>query len=319
MTASLPADVQQVFERFVTTEYTTVDAKGQPITWPVTPYYRAGDGAIDVTTGMGYPKKADDAARNPHVALLFSDSTGCGMEDPPAVLVQGTAEVDDRNLAENRERYAREAFAKLPATKAMYPPKLVRGMFDWYFTRIYVYVRPERVFVWEHGDFTREPQLFGAHLEEVRTHHSQEPEVERAGPEGGGVEWDDRMQELGRRHPTAVLTLVAPDGFPISARLPIEPDRAAGRIRLGDLPEWLPAAPVKACLTAHAHDPDFRWQTNFQVRGDLVPEGDGWALVPHRLIGGFELPKSKIEGYRVNFAKMRRFRKIARREMARRG
>jgi Pyridoxamine 5'-phosphate oxidase len=318
MTATLPEDVQRVFERFITTEYTTIDAKGQPITWPVTPYYGAGAGAIDLTTGMGYPKKADDAARNPQVALLFSDATGCGLDDPPAVLVQGTAEVDDRNLAENRERYARESVAKLPATKAMYPPKLVRGMFDWYFTRIYVYVRPERVFVWEQGDFTREPQLFGAHLEEVRTHHSAEPEVERAGPEGGGIEWDDRMQELGRRHPTAVLTLVAPDGFPISARLAIEPDNVAGRIRLGDLPEWLPAAPGKACLTAHAHAPDFRWQTNFQVRGDLVQEDGGWALVPHRLIGGFELPESKLEGYRANFSKMRRFRKIAKRELARR-
>src|SRR5436190_18453562 len=130
MTTTLPPDVQSVFERFITTEYTTVDANGQPITWPVTPYYRPGDGAIDLTTGVGYPKKADDAARNPQVALLFSDATGCGLESPPAVLVQGTAEVDDRNLAENRERYVRESVVKLPATKSMHPPKLIRGMFD---------------------------------------------------------------------------------------------------------------------------------------------------------------------------------------------
>ena len=36
MTASLPQDVQDVFDRFITTEYTTVDRRGQPITWPVT-------------------------------------------------------------------------------------------------------------------------------------------------------------------------------------------------------------------------------------------------------------------------------------------
>jgi hypothetical protein len=318
MTSTLPESVQRVFERFITTEYTTIDAHGQPITWPVTPYYSSGDGAIDVTTGMGYPKKADDAARNPQVALLFSDDTGCGLDQPPAVLVQGTAEVDDRNLADNRERYARESLAKLPATRSMYPPKLIRGMFGWYFTRIYVYVRPERVFVWENADFTREPQLYGSHIEEVRSHHSAEPAVERAVPEGGATTWDDRIEQLGRRHPTAVLTLVAPDGFPISCRLPIEPDRSADRIRFGDLPDWLPAAAGKACLTAHAHAPDFRWQTNFQVRGDLVQEGDGWALVPHRLIGGFELPESKVAAYRENFSKMRRFRKIAKRELARR-
>src|SRR4051794_24308205 len=283
MTTTLPEEVRSVFERFITTEYTTIDANGQPITWPVTPYYRTGGGAIDITTGLGYPKKADDAARNPQVALLFSDATGCGIDRPPAVLVQGTAEVDDRSLAENRDRYARESVAKLPATKSLYPPKAIRGLFDWYFMRIYVYVRPERVFVWEDGDFSREPRLFDSHIDEVRTQHSQEPPVELAAPEGGKTQWDDRIEELGRRHPTAVLTLVAPDGFPISCRLQIAPDRGAGLIRLAELPDWLPAAEGKACLTAHAHGPDFRWQTNFQVRGDLVRDGDDWALVPHRL------------------------------------
>ena len=65
MTATLPAEIQRVFDRYVTTEYTTVDRAGQPITWPVTPYYGPGDPSIDVTTGLGYPKKANDARANP--------------------------------------------------------------------------------------------------------------------------------------------------------------------------------------------------------------------------------------------------------------
>ena len=316
MTTTLPVEVQRVFERFITTEYTTIDASGQPVTWPVTPYYRAGAGAIDVTTGLGYPKKATDAERNTQVSLLFSDPTGSGIDDPCAVLVQGTAQVDDRDLVANRDRYARESLAKLPATKSMYPPKPIRGMFDWYFMRIYVYIRPERVYVWDTCDFRTEPTLFGTHMEEVRSHHSEEPEVERPAPEGGPIKWDERLEELGRRHPTAVLSIVGPDGFPLSTRLTAEPDREAGHIRLGELPEWLAAAPGKACLTAHAHGPDFGWQTNFQVRGDLIRDGSGWALVPHRLIDGFELPKSKIEAYRANFKKMMRFRKTAKRELA---
>jgi hypothetical protein len=318
MTTTMPVEVQQVFERFITTEYTTVDRSGQPITWPVTPYYRPGDGAIDVTTGLGYPKKAADAQRNPQVSLLFSDPTGSGIDDPCAVLVQGTATVDDRDLVQNRERYARESLAKLPATKSLYPPKAIRGVFNWYFMRIYVYVRPERVYVWDKGDCYGEPTLFGAHMEEVRSHHSEEPEVDRAAPEGGGVAWDERLEELGRRHPTAVLSVVGPDGFPLSTRLTVEPDRGAGRIRLGRLPEWLPVSAGKACLTAHAHEPEFRWQTNFQVRGDLVGDDSGWSLVPHRLIGGFELPKSKVAAYRENARKMMRFRKVAKRELAKR-
>src|SRR5215216_1503148 len=151
MTATLPLEVQQVFDRFVTTEFTTIDGRGQPITWPLTPYYSPGDACIDVTTGLGYPKKAHDAAANPRVALLFSDPTGSGLEDPPQVLVQGTAEVDDRDLGANRERYTREATEKLPATKSQLPPKPVRALFGWYFTRIYVHVRPERIYVWPQG------------------------------------------------------------------------------------------------------------------------------------------------------------------------
>ena len=42
--------------------------------------------------------------------------------------------------------------------------------------------------------------------------------------------------------------------------------------------------------------PDFTWQQNFQVRGDLVYVEDGWALIPHKLVGGFELPPSRAGG-----------------------
>src|SRR5918999_1433703 len=124
MTTTLPAEVQRVFDRFVTTEFTTVDGRGQPITWPLTPYYAPGDPCIDVTTGLGYPKKANDARANPKVAMLFSDPTGCGLEAPPQVLVQGTAEVDDRDLDANRKRYKREFAVKLPDAQAEMPPRL---------------------------------------------------------------------------------------------------------------------------------------------------------------------------------------------------
>ena len=122
MTSSLPRATRECFERFITTEYTTVDARQQPITWPVTPYYAQGGATIDVTTGLGYPKKADDAQRNPRVALLFSDPTGSGIDDADQVLVQGTAEVDDHDLDANRERYKREIAVKLPATQNEMPP-----------------------------------------------------------------------------------------------------------------------------------------------------------------------------------------------------
>jgi hypothetical protein len=317
VTASLPVDVQDVFARFITTEYTTIDARGHPITWPVTPYYRAGAGAIDVTTGIGYPKKALDARRNPQVALLFSDPTGSELEGAPMVLVQGVAKVDDVDLDANRRRYEREAAEKLPATKDIAPPEFLKSLFIWYYARLYVYVRPERVFVWPGGDPTAEPHMHGTHLEEVRSGHVEEPERLPPGPAGGAEAWDERMDELGDRYPTAVLSFVAPDGFPFSARVPISVDRAAHRVRIDAAPVGAPMLPGLACLTAHDHHPEFRWQRNFQVRGDLVEEDGRWSLVPHRLVGGLELPPtSAFARYRANLGKIRRFRRTAKKVMA---
>ncbi len=319
MTALLPSDVQQVFDRFITTEYTTIDGRGQPITWPVTPYYSPGAETIDVTTGLGYPKKANDARGNPKVALLFSDPTGSGLDGAAMVQVHGSAVVDDRDLDANQDRYMRESLEKLPAAKDMLPPKFLHGLMGWYLTRIYVKVRPERVFVWPDGDVQREPQLLDTHMEEVRSGHSEEPVAPHERPEGTAPVWDERLDQLGDRYPTAVLSLVSPDGFPFSARLPVEVDRGAQRVRIGSGAVGLPIEPGLACLTAHDHAPDFTWQRNFQVRGDLVAENGGWALVPHKLVGGFELPPtSEFARYRMNFSKMRRFRKIAKRELAKR-
>lgn len=319
MTASLPPNIREVFDRFVTTEYTTIDKRSQPITWPVTPYHHPAGGCVDVTTGLGYPKKAYDARENPKVGLLFSDPNGSGLESAPMVLVQGTADFDDRDLDHNRERYWEESSAKLPATKSMHPPKFLRGAFGWYYTRIYVHVRPERVYVWPGGDATEEPQLLDSHMEEVRSGHDEEPEAPPEPPEGGWPVWDERMDELGERYKTAVLSFVAPDGFPFSVRVPIELDRAGKLVRIEADVVGAPVMPGLACLAAHDHDPDFKWQRNFQVRGDLVEQDGGWALSPHKLVGGFELPPgSMLSRYRLNLAKVKRYRKIAKRELAKR-
>jgi hypothetical protein len=310
--------VTAVFHRFITTELTTVDGHGQPITWPVTPYYTSGGPCIDVTTGLGYPKKANDARANPLVALLFSDPTGSGLADPPIVLVQGSADVDDRNLEANRARYARESTEKLPDAAKLQPPDSLKRFLGWYYTRIYIRVRPERIYVWEHGDLVEEPVLYDSHMEEVRSGHSEEPERFHAAPVGGASAWDRRLSELGTRYPTAVLSIVSPDGFPFSVRVPVRVDEAARWIRIEGQPAGIPLQPGLACLTAHVHGESFTWQQNFQVRGDLVAVDGAWALIPHKILGGFEIPQSRLQVLRVNAAKARRFRRTAKRELARR-
>jgi len=321
MTATLPGELREVFDRFITTEYVTVDRHGQPIAWPVTPYHHPEEGCIDVTTGLGYPKKARDAEANPQVALLFSDPNGSGIDQAPMVLVQGTAAVDDRDLDANRERYERESAAKLPDAQKGAPPGFLRRFFLWYYARIYVHVRPERVFVWRGGDLSAAPDIFGAHVEEVRSGHDELPDEPHAAPEGGGPAWNERIDSLGSRtYPTAVLALTSPDGFPFAVRVPVRPDRASGVVRIDAEPETVPWQPGLACLTAHDHDDRFTWQRNFQVRGDLVEDEHGWTLLPHRVIGGFELPPgSLVARMRQNSAKVKRYRAIAKREMEKRG
>jgi hypothetical protein len=304
MNLTLPAEIQNVFDRFITTEYVTVDGNGQPIAWPVTPYFEPGAATIDITTGIGYPKKADAAADHPQVALLFSDPTGSGLDAPPQVLVQGIAEVDERDLKANRERYRRESIQKLPATKEMMPPKFVEGLLGWYFDRIYVKTAPERVFAWPGGDVTATPETHG----EPRSPAGATP----AAAAGGEPVWDERIDELGSRYDSAVLAWVGADGYPLAARLPVSADKEARRLRLGAEPAGLPAPSGRACVTAHSHSPTFTWQENFQVRGELERTDEGLALVPRKMVGGFELPnESQLAGLRRNFKKARRFAKIS--------
>jgi hypothetical protein len=320
VTATLPDDVKRVFESFITTEYTTIDANGQPITWPVTPYYRAGGECIDVTTGLGYPKKANDAEANPKVALLFSEPKGSGMTGAPMILVQGTARVDDEDLDANRERYQREALEKLPAAKDALPPKFLQGWFGWYFTRLYVKVRPERIYVWADGDAAREPELLDSHMEEVRSGHDEEPESDPPQQPTGDIAWDERMDTLGDRHRTAALSFVAPDGFPFAVRVPVSVDRDRRLVRIDEAPVGAPLQEGRACLAAHDHDEAFTWQQNFHVRGQLAEEDGDWVIMPRKLVGGFELPPgSMLSRMRLNASKARRFRKVAKQELAKRG
>jgi hypothetical protein len=294
MTTSLPQEARDAFDRFVTCELTTVGKGQQPITWPLTPYYEQGAPTIDVTTGLGYPKKADDAKRHPSVAMLFSDPTGSGLEGAAQVLVQGIAEVDEADLAANRERYLRESNVKLPATKDMHPPALVRRMLSWYYDRIYIKVRPERVFIWPQGDVTREPEIQDSHLEEVRSGHVETPPESHGSPAPGEPAWDERVDRLAGRDETAVVSWLAPDGFPLAARVPIELDKDSRSIRLHAEPEGAPLLEGRACLTVHEHAPDFTWQRNFQIRGNLARGEGGWSLTPRKLVGGFELPDSFV-------------------------
>ena len=161
------------------------------------------------------------------------------------------------------------------------PPKQLQRLFSFYFTRLYIHVRPERVYVWPDGDPTREPPLFDARMEEVRSGHDEEPPAPHAAAAGGTA-------GLGRAHGRAWRALPERRCCRSSRRTAFRSPCAcrsrstpsSRRIRLGGDVLGVPVQPGLACVTVHDHAPDFSWQRNFQVRGDLVEEDGGWVARP---------------------------------------
>ena len=90
--AGLPSEVEDVFEEFRTCELSTLARDGTPITWPTLPFWRSGEKRFMITTSIALSQKAFNVRRNPHVSLLFSNPTASGLDNPPAVLVQGDVE-----------------------------------------------------------------------------------------------------------------------------------------------------------------------------------------------------------------------------------
>ena len=105
MKGSLPAEVLGVLERSSTADYVTIDGRGQPVVWPLTPRYQPGEGCIDVTVTR--------AGVDVRVALLFSDVEAM-------VLVQGTAQVDADTVHVRPERIYVWPGADLDAEPALY-------------------------------------------------------------------------------------------------------------------------------------------------------------------------------------------------------
>jgi hypothetical protein len=54
------------------------------------------------------------------------------------------------------------------------------------------------------------------------------------------------------------------------------------------------------------------------VRGDYVERDGEWVLVPHKFIGGLVVPEGRVAMLRENFKKSMRFRKVAKRQLAKR-
>ena len=160
--AELPEDVRAVLTGTLTCEMATVNRAGDAIAWPAVPYVDGADGHILCAVSIAYPVKAFNARRHPQVSLLFSDPTGSRLVDAPAVLVQGTAQVEEvLDYPPDVIGLFRTVSRRQPDSARFTSNRLVRSMFSWYlFQRIAIRVTPERITAWPAGDFGAPPRVF---------------------------------------------------------------------------------------------------------------------------------------------------------------
>lgn len=156
----LPPAVGAVFREFRTCEMSTLLRDGTPITWPTLPFWRPDEGRFIVTTSIALAQKAYNVRRNPRVSLLFSDPTASGLEDPPAVLVQGDAEAPDEVVTSvaGFEEELREAFRRQPGSGVYSSNPFMRYFMDWYYMRLMIHVTPRRILWWTGRDFAGAPR-----------------------------------------------------------------------------------------------------------------------------------------------------------------
>jgi hypothetical protein len=157
--AELPPEVEDVFEEFRTCEMSTLARDGTPITWPTLPFWYSDKKRFTITTSIALAQKALNVRRNPRVSLLFSNPTASGLENPPAVLVQGDAEAPDEieTSVAGFEDELRKASLRQPASRAYGNDPLTRYFMDWYFMRLMIYVKPRRILWWPGADFWQDP------------------------------------------------------------------------------------------------------------------------------------------------------------------
>jgi len=156
---SLPPEIRDVFKALYTCEFTTVNSQGQPLTWPTEPYYNEPEGQIIVTSSISFPVKTYNARRYPKVSLLYSDPTGSKIEDAPAVLVQGDVTAVEELVEDPPWSYDmfKESIERQPNMRKFVANPLAQKLFTFEYQRIGIFVRPHRILMWAHRDFSLAP------------------------------------------------------------------------------------------------------------------------------------------------------------------
>lgn len=246
-------------------EVVTLTRDGSPVCWPLAPEL-LGERLI-FSTGYVYPAKARNAQRNPRVAVLFSDPTSSSRSDvDPLVLVQGLAEVDERDLQRNTERYVDQLLRKGPLMlRLLLRVPVLRQAWVGYLARIWIEVLPQQEYVW-----AREQPLPGVLRTAIRPlSYSPGPVIELP---------PDIFTWLPRYPRLPVLAYIDQSGWPAVTRVQAKVTR--DHIFLES--ELQAQAGAPACLTYHRLIGNYLANDAFLLRGHF--DGAG-RFVPEKVIG----------------------------------
>lgn len=255
-----PVSVEEVFRRFVAVEYGYFTPRGEPLCWPVTPYWNPDAGAVAISTGLAYPDKALYARANPKVAVLASDPTGSGLEASEPVLVQGEAVVLDEDLQANTERYIAEVRRKFPSARLAINPLTVRFL-DFYLPRLWVEIPTARVQVGPR-ELVRDP--------------APAKRVPRLDEREKGA-----LASVVRSLGEGVVAIADEHGYPYLERMQIL-STEHGSV---ELERSLPEGP--AALSLHRHTFGGTRFKAWMARGWIAHHGGTVMFHPHRLVGFF--------------------------------
>ena len=303
-------ELRALVDRSVVAHVATLDRAGRPVTWPMTPYLDERGTALEVSTGVTYPSKAERARRDPRTCLVI------GGGDAPLVRVTALATVHDRDLQRNTDRFIRQATLKTGAGWNRLPRRIVSAQ-AWHWVRIYITLTPVCVEWWPDGRMDGPARSWWA---PTMTAPASDPPPTGSSPGGWQRRpgpWRQRAEYAATQLGNPMLTVVGPNGFPriIAATVAgIDP----GGVRLS-VPDLASTDAGPACLTfdrVHG-DGEFLGQENAAFTGAFSPDGARFDV--ERLLPDFSLPARGLAKHWAFVSARRRLNSRLASECARRG
>ena len=287
-----------VLDAYRTCEFATLAKDGTPLAWPTSPFRRQ-DGTLLITTSIGFAQKALNVRRDGRVALLFSDPTGSGLDNPAQLFIRGTAVCGELTTSPaGLEEYWSMLYWRQPSSRS-YPLPVIRSVMDWYYLRLPITVTPEHV--------TQRPA--GTATQPEGALQPGSPELAEA--------WQRSVQKglPGARelsgYATAVLSARDADGGIALARTVPQP--ADGGYSVAPAP-GTELADGPASLLVHRHNDKLAGLGMALVRGRISRTGTGTDLLftPDRVVNPAGNPVRALRDVRASTARYLRSRSLPR-------